>query len=43
MELSYKFGDPPSYGRVEKLLGSAKKAGVQRFRRGRVKQFLADQ
>ena len=42
-ELYYNAEDPGSYGGVEKLFRSAKKAGVQKVTRGRVTQFLADQ
>ena len=48
-ELYYNAEDPGSYGGVEKLFRSAKKANVvngismQKITRGRVKQFLADQ
>ena len=42
-ELYYNAEDPGSYGGVEKVFRSAKKAGVQKFTRGRMKQFLADQ
>ena len=41
--LYYNAEDPESYGGVEKLFRSAKKAVVQKVTRGRVKQFLADQ
>ena len=34
-ELYYNAEDPGSYGRVEKLFRSAKKAGVQKVTRGR--------
>ena len=48
-ELYYNAEDPGSYGGVEKLFRSAKKAKVvsgvsmQKVTRGRVRQFLADQ
>ena len=42
-ELYYNAEDPGYYGGVEKVFRSAKKAGVQKVTRGRVKQLLADQ
>ena len=42
-ELYYNPEDPGSYGRVDRLFLSAKKAGVKGVTRGRVKKFLADQ
>ena len=42
-ELYYNAVDPGSYGGVEKLFRSAKKAGVQKVTRARVQEFLADQ
>ena len=41
-EQYYNAEDPASYGGVEKVFRNAKKAGVQKVTRGRVKQFLAD-
>ena len=42
-ELYYNPEDPGSYGGVDSLFRSAKKAGVKGVTRGRDKQFLADQ
>ena len=42
-ELYYNPEDPGSYGGVDRLFRSAKKAGVKGVTRGRVKKFLADQ
>ena len=42
-EVYYNGEYPGSHGEVHKLFGSAKKAGAEKVRSGRVKQFLADQ
>ena len=42
-ELYYNPEDPGSYGGVDRLFRSAKKAGVKGVTRGWVNQFLADQ
>ena len=42
-DLNYNAEDHGSYGGVENLFRSAKKTGVEKVTRDRVKQFLADQ
>ena len=42
-ELYYDPGDPGSYGGVEKLYRTGKKAGMRRLTRAQVRQFLAEQ